>query len=80
MGFRVCFARWLPKSSADAATSSKCGAPQDRADLNRRPDATEPSQRRAASFAHRTPFVEGSCEILTDREILDSAKTETGRP
>ena len=40
MGFRVQFARWQPKSSADAATSAKYGAPQDRADLNRRPDAT----------------------------------------
>ena len=53
-GVKVHFARQQPKSSADAAPSAKCGAPQDRADLNRRQDGhREPSQRVAVDVVHQ---------------------------
>ena len=61
------------KSSADAATSAKWGAPQDRADLNRRPDATA-SRRHAARHRLLTAALvslerlhlccKGSCEFV----------------
>jgi hypothetical protein len=49
----------------DQNWSSKCGAPQDRADLNRRPDATA-SRRNAARHRLLTaaPFVENSLRTV----------------
>jgi hypothetical protein len=61
--------------TAAAKKFSRCGyisevrRAVDRADLNRRPDTT--ASRRNAGRVRRT---------LTDREIFDSAKIETGRP